>query len=137
MAARLGNNGAIQHFSRALQRGLGHGRAIEHRGQFSLPRVFIEGLDGRYDAAIALALGDMEMDIPERRDLRQMGYDYHLVIFRQGPEGFADDLTGSPTHANVDLVEDERGRPVRLGEDRLQRQHQPGRLTAGRNLAQG
>src|SRR3712207_3400374 len=51
-AAHLDGSGAIQHVSRALQGALGYGHAIEHRGQLSLPRIFIEGFDGRYDAPI-------------------------------------------------------------------------------------
>ena len=89
-----------------------------------------------YDAAIALALGDPEMQVTERGDLRQMGDDDHLVIFRQRPERLTDDLTRSPADTDIDLVKDQRRRLIGLREDRFQRQHQSRRLTAGRDPAE-
>jgi hypothetical protein len=40
-----------------------------------LSRGSIEGFNGRDDAPIPLALGDLEMEVPERRDLREVSDD--------------------------------------------------------------
>ena len=80
---QLSGNRTIQHLGGALQRALSDGRTIQHCGQLLPPRRFIEGLDDGYDATIALTLGDLEMQISECGNLREVGYDDDLVILRQ------------------------------------------------------
>src|SRR5215212_6476720 len=91
-AARLCGDSTTQHLSGALQRAPRDGCAIEHRGQFLLSRLFIQGLDDGYDASISLTLGDLEMQISERGNLRKMGDDDYLVVLCKRPERFTDDL---------------------------------------------
>src|SRR5215212_8108645 len=62
--------------------------------------------------------------------------DDHLVILRQRPERLANDLTGSSTDPDVDLVKNQGGSLVGFGEDRLHRQHEPCRLATRGDLTQ-
>src|SRR5688500_6417398 len=101
-----------------------------------LPRGIVKCVDSGYDATVPLDLGDLEMQIAERRNLGQMGDDDHLVILRERPECLANDLTGSSADTDVDLVEDHGRSLVGFGEDRLQSQHEPRRLPTGGNLAE-
>src|SRR5215212_7450657 len=93
VAAQFCGASTIQHFTGTPQRTVRDGCSIEHYGQFLLPGRIVEGLDDGYDASVPLALGDLEMQVPERGDLGKMGYDDDLMIRRQGPERFTDDLT--------------------------------------------
>src|SRR5919112_5410423 len=61
ITVQLRGSGSFQHFGGALQRTLRDWRAVQHCGQFMLPRCMVECVDGRYDAAVPLDLGDLEM----------------------------------------------------------------------------
>src|SRR5918995_4669314 len=107
IAVQLRGYGAFQHLGGALQGAFGNRRAVQHCRQLLLPGGIVKGVDGRNDATVPLALRDLEMQIPEGRDLRQMGDHPPLVIPRQRPERLTDDLTGSPTDTDVDLVKNQ------------------------------
>src|SRR5918993_2388844 len=103
IAIQLRGYGAFQHLGGALQGAFGNRRAVQHCRQLLLPGGIVKGVDRRNDATVPLALRDLEMQISERRNLRQMGDDDDLMILRQRPERLTDDLTGPPTNTDVNL----------------------------------
>src|SRR2546429_6021594 len=76
------------------------------------------------------------MTVRERRDLRQMCYDEHLMYLCQPTEPTADLHRGTPSNPGVDLVEHQCGWAPRTSENDLDRQHHPRQLAAGGALVQ-
>src|SRR5215207_6710061 len=81
----------------------------EHLGELDDAPLAIEPFDLGDRAPVALALGDPELDIGVRRDLRQVRDAQDLVATRECPQAAADGVGTAPADARVDLVEDERG----------------------------
>ena len=77
-------------------------------------------------------LGDHELRVRPRSDLRQVGDDDDLRAAGQPCQTFAQFDRGLATHAGVNLVEDEGlvGTAARVGGHQLQGQHQSAQFTA-------
>ena len=69
-------------------------------------------------------------------DLGQVRDDQHLVVPRERPQAPPDRIRGAAADPRVDLVEHERRRVVRRGEDLLDRQRDAAQLPARRDLRQ-
>ena len=83
--------------------------------------------------AVAFALGDPEMGIGVGGDLRQVGDAQDLVAPGERPQASADRVGAATADPRIDLVEDEDGRGVRLGDDPLDGQGDARQLAAGRD----
>ena len=104
--------------------------AAEHLGELDDAALAVEVLDLGDGPAVALALGDPVVGVGMGRDLRQVGDAQHLVATREGPQAAPDRVGAPPADPGVDLVEDEDGRVVGLGEDALDRQRDARQLAA-------
>jgi hypothetical protein len=76
----------------------------------------------RYGAALPLSLLDHEVPMGHRRDLRQVGHDYDLMVARDRNELSGDTMRDGAADPGVDLVEDEGRSAIRVGERGLERQ---------------
>ena len=71
------------------------------------------------------------------RNLRQVGYDNHLMRGGKIGQDTGQRTGGGAADTGIDLVEHKRIHAVRITEDNLTRQHDAAQLAARRNAAQG
>ncbi len=76
------------------------------------------------------------MVLGQRGDLGQVGHTKHLVPPRQAGQFRADRAPDFAAHIRIDFVEDQQGRGVGLGQNRLEREHDPGGLPARRDFVE-
>src|SRR5439155_24410722 len=82
-------------------------------------------------------LADPDVAIGEARDLRKVRDDEHLAPEREPRESPTDRQTGLAPDPGVDLVEDEGGDLVEVGEDAAARQHRARELATRGGLREG
>ena len=73
----------------------------------------------------SICLRDPEVLVAKGGQLGQVGDAQHFVPAAQLPELFTDHHTDSPADALVDFIKDQGRDVVGLGQNVLQRQHQP------------
>ena len=95
-------------------RGVGEPR--EHARELGHPRVMVEDFDPRR----ALILGDAHVSVGEAGDLRQVGHHHDLAIVRQLRQAKAHRQPGLTADPGVDLVEDQRGDVIEVGQIRME-----------------
>ena len=81
-------------------------------------------------------LGDAEMALGLRRDLRRMGDGENLDAGCEPRQPLADRLGDRAADARIDLVEDQRRRRAAIGKHDFQRQHEAREFAAGGDLHQ-
>ena len=125
--------GAVEELAGAGQRRRATGVAAEHLGQLDDPALAVELLDLGHGPAVALALGDPVVGVGVGGDLGQVRDAQDLVASGEGPQAAPDRVRAAPADPRVDLVEDEDGRLVGLGQDALDRQRDARQLAARRD----
>ena len=93
-------------------------------------------MDGRLRVLANHLFVHGEMAVTIGRHLGQVGDAQHLVRGGQPPQLLAHHIAAAPADADINLIEDERGRLIGRGEDGLERQHDARRLAAGGDLGQ-
>ncbi len=124
----------IEQFAGVRPAAVGLPKPGQHARQFGDTVVVVEAAHAA--GFVAATAVDDQVDVGVGGDLRQVGDDDDLMGAGQPGQPPPDLHRGATAHPGVDLIEDHRGALGRGRKDDLQRQHDPGQLTAGRALAQ-
>ena len=100
------------------------------------PAFLIQCADGGMGFLLTDLLINTISSLTRSRDLGQMCDHQKLSGLCQLLQQLPDLLGGDPADPHIDLIENKRRRIRRIRKSRLQRQHHPGKLTAGCNLMQ-
>ena len=115
---------------------LGVLQAGQHPGQLGEPARVIEAGEAAAGDRAVVGLLDHQVGVGERGHLRQVRDDDHLREPGEPGQPAPDLHRGLAPHPGVHLVEHEGRDRVGAGEDHLDRQHDPGQLTARGALAE-